>query len=116
MALNPAPESDGDNPAALLAAKVDTLCQAIKRRVCITATYNRKAVTLAPHIVYTKHGDHFLCAVTVDQDGKKSKMAKLGIFKLTGLTDISLTTKLFVPQRAFQADAPEYVGNTVCVL
>jgi hypothetical protein len=84
--------------------------------MCVTATYNRKLVTLAPHIVFTKHDDQYLGAVTVEQDGKKPKMAKLGTFKLAGLTAITSTTKLFIPQRSFRADDPQYAGKTVCVL
>lgn len=98
------------------ATPTDILCQAIAHKMCVTATYNGKAVTLAPHIVFVKHGDQFLYAVTVDQDGKKAKKSKLGTFKLAGLTSIASTVRPFVPQRSFQADDPRYAGNTVCVL
>lgn len=96
--------------------RADILCQAIAQRVCVAATYNGKALTLAPHIVFTKYDDQFLAAVTVDQDGKKPKVTKLGTFKLAGLTDLSVTTKPFEPRRSFSADDPRYAGNMVCAL
>lgn len=105
----------GTQPEAS-ATRMDILCQAITQKLCVAATYNGKALTLAPHIVFTKHDDPFLGAVTVEQDGKKPKMAKLGAFKLAGLTDIVATTREFVPQRSFRADDPQYSGNTVCIL
>jgi hypothetical protein len=106
----------GGRESEMPVAATDVLCQAIAGRMCVTATYNGKVVTLAPHIVFVKHGDQFLSAVTIDQDGKKAKMSKLGTFKLAGLTSIAPTTRPFVPQRSFRADDPLYVGNTVCVL
>ena len=108
--------ADSSVPAGSPVAAVDILCAAIAKRVCVTATYNGKAMTLAPHILFTKHDDPFLGAVTVDQDGKKPKLIKLGTFKLAGLSAIAPTTKLFVPLRSFRADDAPYVGTTICVL
>ena len=79
----------------------DLLAHAIKRKVCITATYNRGAATLAPHSLFERHGDLFLRAVTVDYDGRKPKEPKLGTFKLSGLNDLAVTRKLFSPKAAF---------------
>ena len=92
------------------------LCQAIARHVCVTATYNNKALILAPHIVFTKHDDQFLGAVTIEQDGKKSKVSKLGTFKLTGLTAIASTTTQFEVYRSFNTADPQYADNIVCAL
>ena len=47
-----------------------SIFEAIVLRKCIDATYNRAAVKLAPHIMYTKHGELFLDAVTVERDGR----------------------------------------------
>ena len=92
----------------------DLLAHAIKRKVCVTATYNRGAATLAPHSLFERHGDLFLRAVTVDYDGRKPKEPKLGTFKLVGLGDVAVTRKLFSPKAVFAgldlpADAREPV-------
>lgn len=79
----------------------DLLEQAMARRVCISALYNRGRATLAPHSMFERHGELYLRAVTVDFDGRKPKEPKLGIFKLAGLSDVALTRKLFSPRSAF---------------
>jgi hypothetical protein len=58
----------------------------------------------------------FLRAVTLDQDGKKPREAKLGTFKLAGLGSVTGTSRLFIPFPGFSADDPAYAGNTVCAL
>jgi hypothetical protein len=92
------------------------LIEAIARRLCVDATYNRTAVRLAPHIAYTRHGDLFVDAVTVERDGKKPKEIKLGTFKLAGLVDLRLTRRLFVPLADFKSDDEKYAGATVFVV
>jgi hypothetical protein len=84
--------------------------------MCVTAVYNKRVVTLAPHIVFTKHDELFLRAVTVEQGGRRPKELKLGTFKLVGLSSVNPTTRLFVPQFGFGANDPEYAGKTVCVV
>lgn len=69
--------------------------QAIRRRVCIKAFYNKTLVILAPHSFFTKYGATFLRAVTVEHGGRKPREPKLGKFKLAGLTDVQPTKKLF---------------------
>ena len=74
------------------------LLEAIQRKRCISATYNRKGAILAPHALFERHGDLFLRAVTVELDGAKPREPKLGTFKLAGLHGVELTRKLFRPQ------------------
>ena len=70
--------------------------QAIRRRVCIQAVYNKTPVVLAPHSLFTKKDAHFLRAVTVEHGGRKPREPKLGQFKLDGLTEVQPTRKLFL--------------------
>ena len=49
----------------------DLLEQAIAKRVCVTALYNRGQATLAPHSLFERHGELYLRALTVDYDGRK---------------------------------------------
>ena len=90
--------------------------EAIARKTCIAATYNKTAVRLAPHIIYTKHDDMFIDAVVVEREGKPPKELKLGTFKLAGLSGIMLTGPSFVPQPVFDARNPKYVGSTLYVV
>src|SRR3546814_5044888 len=54
------------------------LLEAIARKNCIEAVYNRSAVKLAPHILYTRHGEIYLDAVTMARDGKPPREVKIG--------------------------------------
>jgi hypothetical protein len=84
----------------------ETLGQAIRKKVCVTAHYNRVNVTLAPHSLFTRHDDLFLRAVTVEHDGRKPREPKLGTFKVKGLSEIVLTRKLFSPGTVFKGLEP----------
>ena len=86
--------------------------EAIVKRQTIAATYNRVEVTLAPHILYTRHGDLHVDAVTLERDGRPPKEEKLGTFKLAGLSAVRITPRRFVPL-AFDAGAERYAGETV---
>lgn len=90
-----------------------TLLEAIALRKCITARYNRGTVTLAPHILYTRHDELFIDAVTVERDGQPPREAKLGTFKLAGLTELALDEKPFEIFREFDIAAPRYAGATL---
>ncbi len=92
------------------------LLQAIALRKCITATYNRMVCTLAPHILYTKHDDVFVDAVTLERDGQPPKEIKLGTFKLAGLKDIEVTDRPFVPDAIFNPGDIKYDRVTLFVV
>src|SRR5580765_765468 len=61
--------------------------EAIARGRCLQAVYNRMAVRLAPPILYTRHDELYVDAVTVERDGRKPRETKIGTFKLDGLRD-----------------------------
>ena len=69
--------------------------EAIALQKCLKATYNRMVVTLAPHILYTRHDEMFMDAVTVDRDGRPPRELKLGTFKLAGLSDVETLDETF---------------------
>lgn len=105
MPTDPVP----DNANALL-------LQAIALRKCLRAIYNRQSVKLAPHILYTRHDDVFVDAVTVERDGQPPREIKLGTFKLLGLRDIVVTDDDFTPEAIFHAGDPKYDGVTLFVV
>lgn len=89
------------------------LLEAIALKKCVTATYNRMAVTLAPHILYTRHGELFVDAVTIVRDGKPPREIKLGAFKLAGLDALALTDLPFRAEPIFDPAEPKYAGVTL---
>lgn len=87
--------------------------EAIALRKCVRATYNRTVVTLAPHILYTRHDELHLDAVTLDRDGQPPRELKLGTFKLTGLKDVEISDRGFDPMSLYDPRDPKYEGATV---
>jgi hypothetical protein len=59
-----------DRPAAAVPDTMPLVFEAIVKQQAIAASYNRGSVTLAPHIVYTKHGEIYLDALTLERDGQ----------------------------------------------
>lgn len=87
--------------------------EAIALRKCIAATYNRMAVKLAPHILYTRHGELFVDAVTVERDGQPPRETKLGTFKLAGLQIREVVNRSFDTFAFFDQTDPKYAGVTL---
>jgi hypothetical protein len=87
--------------------------EAIVKQQAVAATYNRVPVTIAPHILYTRHGDLHVDAVTLERDGKPPREEKIGTFKLAGLSAVRLTPRRFLLSVLFDASAERYEGETV---
>ena len=105
------PSADLGHVAPMQPSKI--LLEAIALRKCVAARYNRMAVRLAPHILYTRHDELFVDAVTVERDGQPPREIKLGSFKLAGLTQLELAPQSFQPVRIFDPAAPKYVDTTL---
>ena len=89
------------------------LLEALALRKCVVATYNRMAVQLAPHILYTRHGELYVDAVTLERDGRAPAEMKLGTFKLAGLREAQVVDRPFTPQGLFDPSDDRYDGTTV---
>ena len=87
--------------------------EAIALKKCLAATYNRMSVTLAPHILYTRHDELFIDAVTVERDGAAPREKKIGVFKLAGLKELALADQPFEPEAIFNPAEEKYAGETV---
>ena len=74
-----------------------TIFEAIALQKCLMATYNKLVVKLAPHILYTRHDEMFIDAVTIEREGRPPRELKLGTFKLAGLNDVSILDETFEP-------------------
>ena len=105
--------TSSEDRASLAPAAPAIVLEAIVKQFAIAATYNLTEVTLAPHILYTKHGDLHVDAVTMERDGKPPKEVKLGTFKLSGLGALRVTPRHFVPHRLFDARDPKYADVTL---
>jgi hypothetical protein len=90
------------------ASTSDILRFAMMQRICVSAVYNNMDMLLAPHMLWTRHGDLHVDAVTVERAGGVPKVAKLGTFKLAGLSGVALTSRLFTPFPDFKANDPKY--------
>ena len=69
--------------------------EAIALQKCLKVTYNKMVVTLAPHILYTRHDEMYIDAVTTDRNGTPPRELKLGTFKLAGLSDLQVLDEAF---------------------
>jgi len=84
--------------------------EAIALRKHVAAIYNREAVKLAPHILYTRHDELFVDAVTVERGGRPPREVKLGTFKLAGLRELAVADGPFLPQPSFDPADSRYEG------
>lgn len=96
-----------------LSPEAQIIAQAVRRKLCITATYNRTGMTIAPHILYTKHDDPFVDGIVTLRDGKVPAEPKLGTFKLAGLNGVMLTADNFTTHPLYVADDAKYESVTV---
>jgi hypothetical protein len=89
------------------------LLEAIALGTCIEAVYNRMKVRLAPHILYTRHDELYIDAVTVERDGRPPREVKLGTFKLTGLREVTRVEQRFEREPGFDPGQSKYAGVTL---
>ena len=101
---------------APLSSEAELLVQAIRRKLCIVAVYNRTPMTIAPQILYTRHDEPFVDGVVTLRDGKVPAELKLGTFKLAGLNNVSLTAETFTVQTLFDPADAKYEGVTIATI
>ncbi len=89
------------------------ILEAIALGTCIEAVYNRMKVRLAPHILYTRHDELYVDAVTVEREGQPPREIKLGTFKLAGLREVALAAQPFQPEPIFDPAESKYAGVTL---
>lgn len=89
------------------------LLEAIALKTSVEAVYNRMKLRLAPHILYTRHDELFVDAVTLERDGRPPREVRLGTFKLTGLSQLALAGQPFRPAPVFDPGESKYEGVTL---
>lgn len=90
-----------------------TIFEAIVKRQMVAATYNRGEVVLAPHMVFSRHDEIYVDALTVERDGRPPREEKIGTFKLAGLGGLRLTPRRFVPSALFDAADAKYASGAL---
>ena len=92
------------------------ILEAIALKKCLMATYNRVDMKLAPHILYTKHGELHMDAVALAKAGAPPKYKKLGAFRLSGLSHVALTDEAFAVDPLFLPETERYQGETLLAI
>lgn len=105
--------SNETDSAAAPAPTTPMVLEGIVRQKCLTATYNRTAMILAPHILYTRHGALHVDAVVVLKEGAPPREEKIGTFKLDGLTDMAVLDRDFAKSALFDPALEKYQGETL---
>ncbi len=92
------------------------ILEAIALKKCLMATYNRVDMKLAPHILYTKHGDLHMDAIALTKAGLPPKYRKLGAFRLSGLSHVALTDEAFAVDPLYLPEAERYADQTLLAI
>lgn len=103
-------ESD---PAPAPVNPTPIVLEGIVRMRCLSATYNRTRMILAPHILYTRAGALYVDGVVVVREGMLPREEKMGTFKLDGLRDLALLERAFTLSSLFDAGLGKYQGETL---
>tara|TARA_B100000678_G_scaffold147298_1_gene122988 strand:+ start:351 stop:722 length:372 start_codon:yes stop_codon:yes gene_type:complete len=90
--------------------------EAIARQKCITATYNKQNVKLAPHVLWTRHDDLFVDAVALERDGKPPREYKMGTYKIDGLKDLAVHEQSFLPATTYNPNDEKYAAGKLFAL
>jgi hypothetical protein len=102
-----------DPAAPATAVNLPILFEAIVRTRCVEATYNGGRVVLAPHVAFTRHGEVYVGATTIERDGQPPREEKLGLFKLAGLAGFALTERGFTPSSIFDPQDERFAAGTM---
>ncbi len=89
------------------------LLEAIALKKCVTVTYNRVTMKLAPHILYSRNDAFYVDAVALEKEGQPPREFKLGAFHLAGLSDVALTDEPFTIEPVYNRADPKYQGTTL---
>lgn len=89
---------------------------ALRTRSCVEATYNKQKILLAPHALYTRHGEPYVDGVVLQRDGQPPRELKLGAFKVDGLHALGLSPVPFQPEPVFDPADARYGEDAVLIV
>lgn len=90
-----------------------TVFEAIVKRQALAATYNRGEIMIAPHVIYARHDELYVDAITIARDGKPPREEKIGTFKLSGLGALRMTPRRFEPSALFVRGDAKYADSAL---
>lgn len=105
-------DSDRQGPSGPTA----TILEAIVRQLCVSATYNRTRMVLAPHILFTRAGALYCDAYIVSRENMLPREEKIGTFKVDGLSELVLTQRSFAPSPLFDPSLDKYDGTALMAI
>ena len=82
----------------------------------VVATYNKGTVQLAPYVLYEKREGLFVDGLVLGRNGVAPAEAKIGSFKLVGLTAATVTGAASPAHPTFDRHDPKYAGTTLLVI
>lgn len=83
-----------------------SIIEAIACKRLILAVYNGGEMLLAPHQLFTRHGDLFVSALNMRKAWRSDDERRLGHFKVDGLSDVHLAEDAFEPLPGFDGTLP----------
>jgi len=92
-----------------------TILEAIVRQLCVSATYNRKRMILAPHIAYLRGGGLYVDALVISRENMLAREEKIGTFKIDGLSELALTQRAFAASDLFDPTLDKYVTAVMAI-
>lgn len=69
--------------------------EAIALKRLVLAEYNSSELCLAPHQLFSRHGELFVSALNTRKNWSNDDERRLGYFKLDGLSRVTLTAETF---------------------
>ncbi|RYD61880.1 MAG: hypothetical protein EOP58_14080 [Sphingomonadales bacterium] len=106
-----------DSPAEQVpTGPIPTMFEAVVRRLCVSATYNRTRMILAPHILFTRGDALYVDAFIVSRENMLPREAKIGTFKIDGLSELALTQRSFEQSTLFDPTLDKYRGTTLMAI
>lgn len=92
------------------------ILEAIALRRCLSATYNRLTLLLAPHVLYKRNDSYFIDAITLLRDGQPPREEKMGSYNLAGLSALAVSEQPFEEHPLFDRMDPKYRDSTLFML
>ena len=80
--------------------------EAIALKRLVRAQYNGNEMQLAPHQLFSRHGDLFISAVNTLKNWRSDEDRRLTQYKLMGLSEVTLTDETFDILPAFDGSLP----------
>lgn len=90
--------------------------EGIVRQRCLSSSYNRTRMILAPHILYTRDGKLYVDALVVSRENMLPREDKIGTFRLDGLKELKILDRPFEISGLFDPALPKYAGETLMVV